>query len=107
MFGRRPIAVTWSFSDSVNGGTPVSLGSTELSPSNTVIGFSAAASAVTGRRPVSLAVADFNHDGVHDVATANADENSISILTGNGQGTFTPWSKVSLFASPAVIQPAT
>ena len=43
-----------------------------------------------GNRPSSVAVADFNGDGNLDVAAVNANDNSISVLLGNGNGTFTP-----------------
>jgi FG-GAP-like repeat/FG-GAP repeat len=43
--------------------------------------------------PFSIAVGDFNGDGIHDLAVANANQTgtangSISILIGNGDGTF-------------------
>jgi hypothetical protein len=38
--------------------------------------------------PVSIAVADFNGDGKLDLAVANYDDVSISILFGKGDGTF-------------------
>jgi hypothetical protein len=51
----------------------------------------------TGLGPEDVAVGDFNHDGVLDLAVVNAGENtlgqpanSVSILLGNGDGTFQP-----------------
>jgi len=38
--------------------------------------------------PSSVAVGDFNADGVPDLAVANTDSNSVSVLLGNGDGTF-------------------
>jgi hypothetical protein len=38
--------------------------------------------------PVAIAMGDFNNDGLQDLAVANEDENTISVLTGNGDGTF-------------------
>src|SRR5262249_20120709 len=35
-----------------------------------------------------LATGDFNHDGKGDVALSNKDSNNISVLLGNGNGTF-------------------
>jgi hypothetical protein len=46
------------------------------------------ASAVAG--PQSVAVADFNGDGKADLAVANYYDNSVSLLLGNGDGTFRP-----------------
>jgi hypothetical protein len=43
-----------------------------------------------GGFPFFLAVADFNGDGNADVAATNQDDSTLSILLGNGDGTFTP-----------------
>src|SRR5262245_57020125 len=41
-----------------------------------------------GTIPVSVAVGDFNGDGKPDLATANRDSGSVSVLLGKGDGTF-------------------
>jgi hypothetical protein len=41
-----------------------------------------------GTVPLSVAVADFNGDGVADLAVANGESNNVSVLLGNGDGTF-------------------
>src|SRR6202022_4300079 len=41
-----------------------------------------------GNTPVSVAVAEFNGDGWLDLALANWGTNDISVLMGNGDGTF-------------------
>ena len=43
---------------------------------------------MVGKAPRSVAVGDFDNDGNLDLATANYDSNSVSILLGNGDGTF-------------------
>src|SRR5687768_16906616 len=43
----------------------------------------------SGRRPTEIAVDDFNGDSRADMAVANFATDSISILLGNGNGTFT------------------
>jgi hypothetical protein len=45
---------------------------------------------VGGRFPNSVAVGDFNGDGKADIVTANSDTNDVSVLLGNGDGTFQP-----------------
>src|SRR6185437_12411289 len=42
----------------------------------------------TGDYPVSVVVADLDSDGRPDVTTANLNSNSVSVLLGNGNGTF-------------------
>ena len=42
-----------------------------------------------GNSPAIAGVGDFNEDGIPDLATENAADNTISILLGNGDGTFT------------------
>ncbi|MGH7255013.1 MAG: FG-GAP repeat domain-containing protein [Nitrospirales bacterium] len=41
-----------------------------------------------GRNPTSVTTADFNHDGLTDLITTNIGNNSLSILFGNGDGSF-------------------
>jgi hypothetical protein len=43
-----------------------------------------------GTNPTSIAVGDFNGDGALDIATANETSNDVTILLGNGDGTFQP-----------------
>ncbi|HEV2490247.1 MAG TPA: FG-GAP-like repeat-containing protein [Candidatus Acidoferrales bacterium] len=66
----------------------------------------------TGSNPVAIAAADFNGDGRTDLAvvnqgTAAAPGNSISILLGNGDGTFTAGSSLITGRSPSAIVAAT
>ena len=66
------------------------------------------ASYATGNGPVSVAIATFNskNGGHPDLAVANQTDGTISILTGNGDGTFvaplTPCTAPSCIALPAV-----
>jgi hypothetical protein len=65
---------------------------------NTGAGFAASVSYPTGTTPKSVAIADLDGDGNLDVMTANIngnyptavnpDGNAVSILLGNGDGTF-------------------
>ena len=50
--------------------------------------FTPVLSASVGAHPEGLTVGDFNEDGHLDVATANSDSDDVSVLLGNGNGTF-------------------
>jgi Big-like domain-containing protein/VCBS repeat protein/FG-GAP repeat protein len=51
--------------------------------------FSDAPQYTVGTNPQAVAIADFNGDGIPDLAVVNTASNSVSILLGNGDGTFT------------------
>jgi hypothetical protein len=46
------------------------------------------ASYAVGKNPTSVTPADFNRDGIMDVITTNIGDNTLSVLFGNGDGTF-------------------
>ncbi len=46
------------------------------------------ATGTTSLGQAAVVTADFNGDGVLDLATTNVDDNSVSVLLGNGDGTF-------------------
>ncbi len=52
------------------------------------VSFQAARTFEAGSYPYSVAVGDFNGDGVQDLAVANLSSNYLSVLLGNGDGTF-------------------
>jgi hypothetical protein len=54
-------------------------------------GFTVAANSpiTVGTMPEYIAVGDFNRDGIPDMAIANGESSTVSILLGNGNGTFT------------------
>jgi len=54
-----------------------------------------------GTSPQALAAADLNGDGIPDLAVANSGSNTVSILLGNGDGTFTLKSTISPGNGPA------
>ncbi len=56
-----------------------------------------------GNNPTNLAVADFNNDGKADIATTNQISNNISILLGNGNGTFGAQTAFGAGSSPYAI----
>jgi subtilisin-like proprotein convertase family protein len=53
-----------------------------------------------GVNPTNLAVADFNNDSKPDLAVTNQVSNDVSILLGNGDGTFASQNLVSVGSSP-------
>jgi Bacterial Ig-like domain (group 3)/FG-GAP-like repeat/FG-GAP repeat len=56
--------------------------------SNPTIGLSNTVSYGVGRQPTGVTKGDFNGDGIPDLAVANENDNTISVLLGNGDGTF-------------------
>jgi len=54
----------------------------------------------TGGNPQAVAWADFNNDGIPDLVVANSSSNTISILLGNGDGTFKPKADFSTGTTP-------
>jgi hypothetical protein len=63
------------------------LGTAALDPKTVSHGFGKALVTNASGAPAQSVVADLNGDGFPDIATANA-ENTISVLLGNGDGTF-------------------
>src|SRR5438874_6702986 len=53
--------------------------------------------------PTFVAVGDFNGDRVQDLAVTNFDSNTISVLLGNGDGTFRAAPTVAAGASPFAV----
>jgi hypothetical protein len=60
----------------------------EALEARTVPSFAAAVDFGVGGNPAAVAVGDFNSDGRRDLVTANTGANSVSVLLGNGDGTF-------------------
>jgi len=58
-----------------------------------------------GNYPVAIVICDFNGDGKLDLAIANSQDNTVTILLGNGNGTFTqaPGSPITVGSTPQAI----
>ncbi len=64
------------------------------------------ASYTVGLASDEILTADFNHDGNLDLAVANAGTNTVSILLGNGDGTFRPANDIVIGGHPKAIAAA-
>jgi hypothetical protein len=87
--GQGPISPSGavSFLDTTNANSPT--GSAVLAPSQTTLTSVNSQSPATGTQPWAVAAGDFNGDGKPDLAVTNESGNSVTILQGNGDGTFT------------------
>jgi hypothetical protein len=59
-----------------------------------------ASTVATGHYPAGIVAADFNADGKTDLAVANYTDNTVSVLLGNGDGTFATHVDYATSASP-------
>jgi Pro-kumamolisin, activation domain/FG-GAP-like repeat/Bacterial Ig-like domain (group 3)/FG-GAP repeat len=86
--GQGPVAPggTVSFLDTSNANSV--LGSAALGNGVATLSWQNPQSPATGTQPGSIALGDFNGDGVLDMAVTNAGSNTLTILLGNGDGTF-------------------
>ena len=57
----------------------------------------------TGSLPIAVATGDFNQDGKLDLAVANLNDNTVSVLLGNGDGTFQSQSVYATGSGPTWI----
>ncbi len=65
--------------------------------------FQPARTYATGVTSFTVAVGDFNGDGVLDLAVANRDSANVSVLLGNGDGTFQPAHNFAAGDSPVAV----
>jgi hypothetical protein len=78
---------TVSFLDTSNNNAI--LGTASVEPGSGSMSFTSSSSSITGNGSYSVVTGDFNGDGILDLAVTNSLSNTVSILLGNGNGTFT------------------
>src|SRR5262249_50824777 len=71
--------------------------------SRALLSFIAAAAYDVGARPEGAVAADFNRDGRLDLAVANGGDNSVSVLLGNGDGSFQAAGRLSAGLGPRAV----
>src|SRR3989441_215077 len=71
-----------------------------IRPAGTWAAFSPASHFAAGAGPETLVTGDFNRDHKLDLAVPNPNSNNVSILLGNGDGTFRPAVNYSVGQSP-------
>ena len=82
-----PPTGTISFLDQTNGNSL--LGSAPLGNGSSTLNFVNSGNYLTTATPESVVTADFNGDGIPDLAVAARNGNTLTILLGKGDGTFT------------------
>lgn len=81
-----------------NGGNTVSV----FLPGATAGGYGSPTSYQVGQGPYGVITGDFNEDGHLDIAVANKTDNTVSILLGNGGGSFQPQFTLQAGSAPAL-----
>src|SRR5207249_1755671 len=56
-----------------------------------------------GRQPLSVAVADVSGDGIPDLVTANYSDGTVSVLLGEGHGSFGPQQTFNVGRGPGAV----
>jgi len=68
--------------------------------------YASAVNYATGKAPAALATGDFNRDGNMDIVVANSGEASLSLLLGNGDGTFKSAGTIPVGSPPVSVASA-
>ena len=90
-----------SFVDTTNSNYVLGATPLEAVTAASVIGEAPGSPIPVGSSPLAIAIADFDGDGIADLAVTNQGENTVSILLGDGSGGFAPaGSRVPVGSSP-------
>jgi len=97
-----PPTGTVSFQDTTNGNAV--LGTANLVAGASTFSMTNSSTPATDMKPYGITSGDFNHDGKLDLAVANQGDginpSTVTILLGNGNGTFTPAASPAIGISP-------
>jgi hypothetical protein len=98
-FGKEQIKGTVELLNTIDNNTQI----TSAVLSNPLVNLSNSVPYSVGRQPTSVVAGDFNGDGVPDLVVANQSDNDISVLLGNGDGTFMQQAKFTTEQTPESI----
>ena len=84
----KPVTVAVRVTNPTPGGGTSNPAFFEVTPSSSTIALNTPIGLAAGSGPLSVAVGDFNGDGKLDLAVTNGSSNNVSILLGNGDGSF-------------------
>jgi len=90
-----------SFLDNTNAN--LILNSAALASVTSPVSFAAGSPLAVGPNPQSVAVGDFNGDGIPDLAVTNYSDQTVMVLLGNGDGTFATGSPHAVGVAPASV----
>ncbi len=99
-FGSAPTG-TVDFIDTSNGNAVI--GSANLSTATITTTQVAQAPLTTGTTPSAIATGDFNGDGFPDAVIANAGDGTLTVMLGNGDGTFTAGTTITTGGKPTSV----
>ena len=94
--GKPDLVTAANYGTFANGSMAVNLGNGDGSFQTTVIN-------IVGRSPTELDVADVDRDGKPDVIVANSNSSFVSVLRGNGNGTFQSETQFTIASRPAFL----
>lgn len=92
---------TVNFIDTSNGNAII--GTANLSTATLITTPVAQAALTTGGNPSAIAVGDLNGDGIPDAVIANAGDSTLTVMLGNGDGTFTAGTGITTGGRPVAV----